>query len=106
MTRGADGAVACDDGRRLLSVPAHPGPVVDTTGAGDLFTAAYVWADLADAPLEERLRWAVLYSGLAVGVPTAVAGAVTLQDLAKAGAGLGLELRSELTSMVSRRDRT
>jgi sugar/nucleoside kinase (ribokinase family) len=63
---------------------------VDTTGAGDLFSAAYVWADHWGAPLEERLRWAVLYAALSVRVATAVAGAVTLRALLEEGAELGL----------------
>jgi sugar/nucleoside kinase (ribokinase family) len=63
---------------------------VDTTGAGDLFNAAYVWADHWGAPLEERLRWAVLYAALSVRVATAVAGAVTLRALLEEGAEHGL----------------
>ena len=38
------------------------------------------------APLEERLRWAVLYAALSVRVATAVAGAVTLRALLEEGA--------------------
>ena len=63
---------------------------VDTTGAGDLFAAAYVWADHWGAPLEQRLRWAVLYASLSVRVATAVAGAVTLRALLEEGAEHGL----------------
>ncbi len=63
---------------------------VDTTGAGDLFAAAYVWADRWGAPLAERLRWAVLYGALSVRVATAVAGAVSLQALLEEGVEHGL----------------
>ena len=44
--------------RPTAGSPRRPGlPVValDTVGAGDLFTAAFIWADLADRPLEECL---------------------------------------------------
>ena len=41
----------------------HP---VDTTGAGDLLAAAYIWAELRGAGPADRLRWAVLYATLAV----------------------------------------
>jgi sugar/nucleoside kinase (ribokinase family) len=90
VTLGPRGALAVA-GERLVCVPGvDEAPVVDTTGAGDLFTAAYVWADRLDAALEERLRWAVLYAALSVGVATAVAGAVSLSALVAAGARLGL----------------
>ncbi len=103
VTLGPDGALGCAEGE-LVSVPGIPADAVDTTGAGDLFTAAYVWADLAGAPLEDRLRWAVLSSGMGVGVPTAVGGAPTLQELAQAGAGIGLVLPVSFESTVPRRD--
>jgi ribokinase len=57
-----------------------------------LVTAAYVWADQRGVPLEERLRWAVLYASLSVRVPTAVAGAETEAALVAAGARHGLAL--------------
>lgn len=41
ITRGAAGATACLPGR-VEQVPIVPGPVVDTVGAGDAFTAALV----------------------------------------------------------------
>lgn len=69
--------------------------VVDTTGAGDLFAAAYVWADLMGAPELDRLRWAVLYAALSVRVATAVAGASRLDALAEAGARSGLTLPNQ-----------
>ena len=57
-----------DGGRARARARRSTVEAVDTTGAGDLFTAAYVWADRLGAPLEERLRWAALYAALSVRV--------------------------------------
>lgn len=90
VTLGPDGAVTAA-GAELERVEGFAvGDPVDTTGAGDLFTAAYVWSDLSGAEPEERLRWACLAAGLSVRVPTAVAGAQTQEQLAAAGAEHGL----------------
>ena len=56
VTLAAGGAL-CAGEHGLVRAPAPEVTVVDTNGAGDLFTAAWVWADLAGAPPEERLRW-------------------------------------------------
>jgi sugar/nucleoside kinase (ribokinase family) len=85
VTRGPDGALAVSGGE-LVRAPGVPADAIDTTGAGDLFAAAYVWADLRGAALADRLRWAVLYASLSVRVATAVAGAADLSTLARAGA--------------------
>jgi len=85
VTLGADGALAAG-AEGSVHVPGVPVDVVDTTGAGDLFAAAYVWADHCGASLEQRLRWSVLYASLSVRVATAVAGAVTLRALLEEGA--------------------
>ena len=86
----AEGAITVANGA-TISVPAerveHP---ADTTGAGDLLTAAYIWADLNGAEPEDRLRWAVLYAGLAVTTPTGVGGAVDEAALLGEGAARGL----------------
>ena len=91
VTRGPDGAVAACGGE-LARAPGVEVEAVDTTGAGDLFTAAYVWADRHGATPEERLRWAVLYASLSVRVPTAIAGASSQAELVAAGAEHGLAL--------------
>jgi ribokinase len=83
VTLGQGGALAATGGE-LWRAEAPDVEVVDTTGAGDLFTAAYVWADLDGAEPAERLRWATLYAAMSVGVPTAIAGAARLDDLVSA----------------------
>jgi sugar/nucleoside kinase (ribokinase family) len=87
VTRGADGAVAAS-GRELVAVPAPPVDVRDTTGAGDLFTAAYVFGDLNGLPLAERLRRAAVYAALSVRTATGAGGAATHHELERALAEL------------------
>ena len=78
-------------GGETVEVPDFaPGPVVDTTGDRDLLCAAFAWADLRGAQPHERIAWAQLYSQLAMGVPTAVGGAVTEERLLEEGAKHGL----------------
>ncbi len=80
VTLGEDGAlVAGEHGIERAAAPAVT--AVDTNGAGDLFTAAWVWADLAGLPVAERLRLAVAYASLSVRVPTTRAGAPELPEL-------------------------
>jgi ribokinase len=69
VTRGADGATAAMPDGRVIEVPAVAADAPDTVGAGDLFTAAFVWADLQDLPVEERLRMATAYASLSLARP-------------------------------------
>jgi ribokinase len=84
---GAYGAFAASDGK-VFETPAPAMPVRDTTGAGDLLAAAYVWGDLGGLPLRERLRRAVVYAALSVQAATGVAGAATRDELERALAEL------------------
>ncbi len=105
VTLGADGALAAA-GDELVAVDGVPATVVDTTGAGDLFCAAYAWADLQGLELEERLAWAVLYAALSVGVPTGVAGAARLGELLQAGDRHGLAAPARAAEMFTTRRHT
>ena len=89
VTMGGHGALAAER-ETITRAHAPKVHVVDVTGAGDLFVAAYVWADLHGAPLSDRLAWASLYAGLSVRAPTAYAGALDLEHLLAEGRTRGL----------------
>jgi sugar/nucleoside kinase (ribokinase family) len=63
ITKGADGAIAIENGERI-SIPAAPvGAVVDTTGAGDLFAAGFLTARCKGASLERCLWTGAIAAG-------------------------------------------
>jgi sulfofructose kinase len=53
-TLGEDGVIAWN-GKRLMHAGAYRVPVVDTTGAGDIFRAGFLYGLLQDWPLERQL---------------------------------------------------
>jgi len=57
MTRGKDGAVAVGEGGRLIESPGFEVEAVDTTGAGDVFHAAFAYGFLQGWSVEETLRF-------------------------------------------------
>jgi sugar/nucleoside kinase (ribokinase family) len=63
---GASGLV-WSDGERAVAVPAAPGQVLDTTGAGDAVTAAVLLAWRAGAAVEDLLTSAARAAAVAVG---------------------------------------
>ncbi|GAA3439215.1 PfkB family carbohydrate kinase [Kutzneria kofuensis] len=67
VTCGADGALGIDATTgETATVPGIAVDAVDTTGAGDVFGAALVFATLAGLPLADRLRFAALVAALSV----------------------------------------
>ena len=90
VTLAAEGAIAVAHGATITVQAERVEHPADTTGAGDLLVAAYIWADLNGAEPEDRLRWAVLYAGLAVTMPTGVGGAADEATLLGEGAARGL----------------
>ena len=62
-TLGADGVVAWD-GERLHARSAFRVAVTDTTGAGDIFHAGYIYGLVQDWPVERRLDFACAAAAL------------------------------------------
>jgi ribokinase len=93
ITLGSHGAMAIENGREIHT-KAPDIDVLDATGAGDLFVAAYIWADLKGLHVEQRVAWATLYAGLSVCAPTAFDGALKLDELLTEGERRGLEYPS------------
>ncbi len=57
VTLGDQGAIALDDAG-IHYAPAFTVDAVDTTGAGDVFRAGFIYALLRDWPTDEILRFA------------------------------------------------
>jgi sugar/nucleoside kinase (ribokinase family) len=86
VKRGAAGAIAVDTttGERA-EASGLPVSALDTTGAGDVFAAGFVFGTLAGWPLAERLRFANLCAGLSVRHYSGSLGAPCWGDIAAFG---------------------
>jgi sulfofructose kinase len=62
-TLGENGVLAWD-GKQLLNIAAYSVPVVDTTGAGDIFHAGFIYGLLQNWPLERQLDFACAAAAL------------------------------------------
>jgi fructokinase len=71
LTRGADGCLVWGEGE-IVDVPGTPVDVVDTVGAGDAFTAAFLMGLLRGWPLERTARFANGVGGLVAARPGAM----------------------------------
>jgi sulfofructose kinase len=80
-TLGQDGVLAWD-GRRLLHTPAFRVPVLDTTGAGDIFHAGFIYALLAGWSLDRQLEFACAAAALNCTAVGARGGIHSLDDIA------------------------
>ncbi|WP_433969052.1 carbohydrate kinase family protein [Tunturiibacter gelidiferens] len=86
-TLGEEGVVAWD-GKQLHHTPAYCVPVVDTTGAGDIFHAGFIYGLLQDWPLARQLDFACAAAALncmAVGARGGIQPLETIEDLMKTG---------------------
>jgi sulfofructose kinase len=96
-TLGQEGVLAFD-GKQLLHTPAYRVPVVDTTGAGDIFHAGFIYGLLQDWSLERQLEFACAAAALnctAVGARGGIQSLDEIADLIATGS------RYHTTSYVS-----
>jgi sugar/nucleoside kinase (ribokinase family) len=98
VTLGAGGAVEWQDGS-LVHASGPSVDAVDTTGAGDLFSAAYVFADLSGLERDARLALATLYAGLSVRRATGTGGALRLEELEEEARSRGLTIPRPVSTM-------
>jgi sulfofructose kinase len=87
-TLGENGVVAWD-GKQLIHTPAFCVPVVDTTGAGDIFHAAFIYGLLQDWPLNRQLEFSCAAAALnctAVGARGGIQPLETINTLIATGA--------------------
>lgn len=71
VTRGSEGAEVFGPGMEPVPVPASPAAVVDTTGAGDAFTAGLAVAVARGDGLHQAVQWAVKVAAIATEGPGA-----------------------------------
>ena len=71
LSMGAQGAWA-GEGDRLIMIPCIPGRMVNTTGCGDAFMAALVWAYLAGLDLEGAALAGLAAASIAIESPETI----------------------------------
>ena len=81
-TLGTDGVIAWDDGQ-FLSACAYRVPVVDTTGAGDIFHAGFIFGLLRSWPLQRQLDFACAAAALNCTANGARGGIRSVQEIEK-----------------------
>ncbi len=79
-TLGEDGVLAWD-GRQLLHSAAFRVPVVDTTGAGDIFRAGFIYALMQEWTLEEQLEFSCAAAAMNCMAQGARGGIKTVGDI-------------------------
>jgi sulfofructose kinase len=80
VTLGASGAMLMI-GDEIVSEPAFPVTAVDTTGAGDVFRAAFIYAMLKDYPPRQMLRFANAAAAISCTRAGAIAGVPSLPEV-------------------------
>lgn len=80
ITLGAEGVLAAEGGTRL-HLPAAQGEHVSTTGCGDAFLAALVWAQLQGMDLKKSARAGITAAGITMADEATVSPKISAQAL-------------------------
>ncbi|MBI1873713.1 MAG: ribokinase [Acidobacteria bacterium] len=92
VTLGARGAMALE-GDRLLHLPAFAVHAVDTTGAGDVFRASFIYGYLHGWPLEDTIRFANAAAAVSCTRLGAMASVPSLDEAERLMAQAGCPIR-------------
>ena len=80
ITLGAEGAIALED-ERIVRVPGFSVKAVDTTGAGDVFRAGFIYGLVERWPMERLLRFANAAAAVSCTKSGAIDSAPELADV-------------------------
>jgi sulfofructose kinase len=103
-TLGHDGVLAWD-GQRFHHAAAYRVPVADTTGAGDIFHAGFIYGLLQGWPLERQLDFACSAAALnctAVGARGGISTVENIESLVKTASRYPAEFYAHAPVHVSR----
>jgi sugar/nucleoside kinase (ribokinase family) len=103
-TLGPDGVLAWD-GRDFVHSPAYCVPVIDTTGAGDIFHAGFIYGLLQDWPLERQLDFACAAAALnctAIGARGGIQTVEVIEELIATGSRYPQMLSTSAAQKISR----
>ena len=82
ITDGANGAYVLDD-NKIISVPTQAKNVVDTVGAGDAFSSAFIAAYANDQDSKKALAWGIANSGAVISKEGATNGLLKASEMKK-----------------------
>ena len=80
LTDGPKGSYVYD-GAKYYSLPIYDGPVVERTGCGDAFGAAFTAARVYDLSVEEAMRWGTFNSAYVIRMPGPQNGLLDKQEM-------------------------
>ncbi len=83
ITQGAKGVTTCLRSGEIVTVPAHPAKVVDTTGAGDTLNGAFCVQIAAGADVRSALVYGNAAAGLSIEKFGAQSGMPSAQEVEK-----------------------
>lgn len=80
VTLGERGAMACEGGE-IIEVPAFVVDPIDTTGAGDVFRAGFIYGVIRGWPLPQRIRFANAAAAVSCTRLGAMGGVPTMEEI-------------------------
>ncbi len=81
VTLGRNGVLLINENDEICRIPAIDIPVINTTGAGDSFTAGFLYGRLNKEPLETSALKGVICGSLTAGAHESVSGQISLKEI-------------------------